>query len=80
MRSEKTKTKMKPYKIYFLTLTLISCIALILLMWFFLPPEVVSDGALIFAIAFLMGIAAIYKYCQSNSDKIAAKMDKIRKS
>jgi hypothetical protein len=71
---------MKPYKIYFLILTLTSCIALITVMWFFLPPEVVSDGAVIFAIAFLMGIAAIYKYCQLNKDKIAAVMDEIRKN
>lgn len=71
---------MKPHNIYFFAVTLTSCIALLTVMWFFLPPEVVSDGAVIFAIAFLMGIAAVYKYCQVNKNKIAAMVDENRKS
>lgn len=71
---------MKPHNIYFLVVTLTSCIALLTVMWFFLPPEVVSDGAVIFAIAFFIGIAAIYRYCQANKNKIAAMMDEIRKN
>lgn len=57
-------------KIFFILVSVVACAALMFAMWLFLPGEVVSEGAVIFSIAFTAGIFFIGLYAFTNKEKI----------